>query len=274
MKRAFAFVLAGLAVASWGQDIENPRCDVELLLERTTVAPGDVFWAGVRFRIEPQWHIYWHNPGDSGIPTTIQWKLPKGLSAGPIEWPTPQAFRSSVITSYGYANDVILLTKITVAEDASLGSVELGADVGWLICKENCIVGSAAVERMIEVSEKSGGRSPEARWLEAVADALPVSGKVTAGFAVDSNSLTLTFGGLPDPAEIVSVKFFSQTSQAIDYSGTQKLTLRAGEILLTIPKSQFFEETPKVLKGVLYVRWKSASARAYVIEAKVFGGNE
>ncbi|KAA0238085.1 MAG: hypothetical protein EDM74_07750 [Armatimonadetes bacterium] len=274
MKRALVIALFGLIAGSWAQDVENPRCDVELLLERTTVAPGEAFWVGVRFRIEPQWHIYWLNPGDSGIPTTLQWELPPGFAAGPIEWPTPLAFRSSGITSYGYANDVILLTKITVAADAAIGRSELAANVGWLICKENCMVGSAKVSRRVEVAEKTGPKGPESRWLESVAEKLPVSGKVAAGFTEDPTSISLDFRGVPDPAEIVSVKFFSQTSQVIDYSGEQKMTVREGEVQVSIPKSQFFEETPKVLKGVLYVRWKTGRSAAYAIEAKASGGYE
>lgn len=70
------------------------------------------------------------------------------------------------------------------------------------------------------------------------------------------------------------MKFFSQTSQVIDYSGEQKMTVRESEVQISIPKSQFFEETPKVLKGVLYVRWKSGRSAAYAIEAKIPGGYE
>ncbi len=35
------------------------------------------------------WHVYWRNPGDSGLPPEVAWTLPAGFSAGPLQWPAP-----------------------------------------------------------------------------------------------------------------------------------------------------------------------------------------
>src|SRR5271168_188396 len=51
---------------------------VELIAEEDTLRPGRTLWAGVLFRLDSGWHIYWQNPGDSGEPPKIRWELPRG----------------------------------------------------------------------------------------------------------------------------------------------------------------------------------------------------
>ena len=54
------------------------------------VVAGKPVWLGLKIEHQPHWHTYWKNPGDSGLPTTLEWQLPAGVSAGEIAWPTPK----------------------------------------------------------------------------------------------------------------------------------------------------------------------------------------
>ena len=74
----------------------------ELVADVESIAAGRPFQAGLRLRMEPEWHTYWKNPGDSGLATRLTWKLPDGFQAGPIEWPYPEIFKQGPVTSYGY----------------------------------------------------------------------------------------------------------------------------------------------------------------------------
>ena len=77
--------------------------------------------AAVVFELAPEWHIYWENPGDMGMSTTIE-------GADMIVYPTPQIFQSSFNTvSYGYAGKSIFFA---VAPKEEL-------EVHWLACKED-----------------------------------------------------------------------------------------------------------------------------------------
>ena len=40
------------------------------------VSPGKTIWLGLRIAHAPNWHTYWKNSGDSGLPTTLRWQLP------------------------------------------------------------------------------------------------------------------------------------------------------------------------------------------------------
>jgi len=48
---------------------------------------------GLSLQHQPQWHTYWKNPGDSGLPTQLSWQLSAGAAAGQIAWPSPHALR-------------------------------------------------------------------------------------------------------------------------------------------------------------------------------------
>ena len=50
---------------------------------------GQPVWLGLAIEHAPHWHTYWKNPGDSGSPPIIDWKLPAGFTAGDFEWPHP-----------------------------------------------------------------------------------------------------------------------------------------------------------------------------------------
>ena len=75
--------------------------------------PGEPLTVALRLAIAKGWHTYWRNPGDSGLPTTLAWKLPAGVAAGPIEWPAPRALPVGPLVNYGYEGEVLHLVTLT-----------------------------------------------------------------------------------------------------------------------------------------------------------------
>jgi len=80
----------------------GPHVTASLAAERAWIQPGKAFSVGLRLQMDPEWHTYWKNPGDSGLPTRIRWTLPAGFEAGPIAWPSPERFATGPLASYGY----------------------------------------------------------------------------------------------------------------------------------------------------------------------------
>src|SRR5436305_15214723 len=100
----FAAWTAGLIVAQ-----SAPHARVELISLQATLHPGSGLQLGIHFILEPGWHIYWTNPGDSGQPPSFKWQLPPGFNAGEIQWPRPERMQSSAeLTDYGYHDEVLL----------------------------------------------------------------------------------------------------------------------------------------------------------------------
>lgn len=105
------------------------------------------FTVGVRFKIAPDWHLYWKNAGDAGLPIDVKWTLPAGFTASAIEFPTPHKTVQSGIVAYGYDTEVILLTRITPPKNfKATDKVKLQAALDWLVCREECVPGKATVD--------------------------------------------------------------------------------------------------------------------------------
>src|SRR5580704_14735645 len=91
----------------------------ELFALEDALEPGSTLWVDVHFTIASGWHIYWTNPGDSGLPTTIDWTLPENFHAGAIFWPVPQRFVEGGIANYGYTGNADLHQGIASPRDAA-----------------------------------------------------------------------------------------------------------------------------------------------------------
>jgi len=131
--------------------------EAELLADVTAIRPGGTFRVGVLLRIRAGWHVYWLNPGDAGLATSVALRLPNGFRAGELRWPAPATFgQPGGIVGYGYEKSVLLWAQVAAPKTAEPGrSVELRADVAWLACKENCIPGEANVGLRLPVAKAS-----------------------------------------------------------------------------------------------------------------------
>ena len=110
-----------------------------LLTDKASVAPGETIRVGLHLTQQPGWHTYWKSPGDIGLPTNIEWKVPDGFATSPYQYPVPQRFHDDDNISFGYENEVLLFTELTVPATATPGDITLAADADWLVCKTSCI---------------------------------------------------------------------------------------------------------------------------------------
>ena len=92
---AFLLLLTAMPVLTHGAPVRSNYAEAELVAQRVAIVPGQVLHAGLRIRLDPGWHVYWKNPGDSGMPPTLAWTLPEGYSAGEMQFPAPIGRRIS-----------------------------------------------------------------------------------------------------------------------------------------------------------------------------------
>src|SRR5512140_1177806 len=151
---ACSLSLLTTATAAMVQQSSPHHARVELLSRQASVKPGSDLQLGVHFMLEPGWHIYWINPGDSGQPPSFKWHLPPGFSAGEILWAGPERLQpSKELVDYGYDGEVLLPLTIHASSTSSLStSVEFGAEVKWLVCREVCIPEHADLHLTLPVS--------------------------------------------------------------------------------------------------------------------------
>src|ERR1700751_5937930 len=136
-----ALLSSGSARAA-GPPAPGDLVKASLAAESASIAAGTTLWVDLHLEVKPGWHVYWQNPGDSGLPTTIDWKLPPKFSAGHILWPAPEHFVQNGIGNYGYAGTVDLLVPIAAPKELAVGQTTvLEAEASWLACADICIPG-------------------------------------------------------------------------------------------------------------------------------------
>jgi DsbC/DsbD-like thiol-disulfide interchange protein len=141
---------------------------------------GAVLLGGIAFQIQPGWHTYWRNPGDSGVPPRFDFKNSENIEAVTILWPVPTKFADGAGgTSIGYRKQVVLPLRI-VAKNADK-PVTLRADINYAVCEKLCI----PVEAKAELAFTSVA-STEDSALFAALDAVPKPANVG-----DPNPLTI-----------------------------------------------------------------------------------
>jgi thiol:disulfide interchange protein DsbD len=154
-----AFVLPVLAISALVAAAEPaPRTNLvkaELLADTSTIKPGEPFKVGVRFKIEPSWHIYWINPGESGQATTLEWQFPEGYKVGHVEYPVPDNIPlPGGVKCYGYSDQVMLMATVTPPTDAQPGTeVPFSVKATWLVCADVCIPGKKALNGKLTVAD-------------------------------------------------------------------------------------------------------------------------
>jgi DsbC/DsbD-like thiol-disulfide interchange protein len=264
--RAFTLgvVLLLCAASAPAEGTPIPHGTLELIAENQWIAAGHTLNLGLHFQLEKGWHVYWINPGDSGEPPRVEWRLPTGLTAGPMEWPTPRRIETSSIVDFGYENAVMLIVPIRV--DASLATqqpLRLGAALRLLVCsREMCIPGKAQLAITLPVkSQPSASDSRNIDLFTATRRSLPRPApkdwRLSVTDANDSFVLTANVGH-----QIARAIFFPLAESQIDNAAPQKFLPAATGFQLTLRKSDRLLKPIDRLMGVLVL----SDDRAYLVD--------
>jgi DsbC/DsbD-like thiol-disulfide interchange protein len=235
---------------------------LELISEQATAPPGKPLWVGVLFRLDPGWHIYWQNPGDSGEPPKIQWALPPGSSAGSIRWPQPIRLGTGSIIDYGYEGQVLLMAPIEGPATHSATPIpRLSADVRYIVCRDVCIPGKshlvlanpagtglAAWQALFEQTRAQLPKPPPPGWsVTAVSDKQHFILSVRAQQRASSAS------------------FFPLETSQVDNSSPQDFAPTRTGFRLTLRKSDQLTKPITTLRGIIVI----APGRAFDVAAAV-----
>jgi DsbC/DsbD-like thiol-disulfide interchange protein/cytochrome c biogenesis protein CcdA/thiol-disulfide isomerase/thioredoxin len=200
------FAFAGFRISAQEHDgVELTKR--EMLADASVVEPGKTFYVGFKFKIADHWHLYWRFAGSLGYPITPEWTLPKGWTAGDVEFPLPVAVNDPLgQTLFVYEHEVLFPVKITPAKNAAPGPVKITAKLRWQICQEICKEGESVESLQLTVGPKAAPANAElfSKWLAQ----LPQSGEPPTKdikFEMTGKVLSVRVGGLP--AE-VKAEFF------------------------------------------------------------------
>jgi len=239
----------GLAPEAAAIPKQAPHSSVELISENSTVAAGTDFSLGLLFRLDPHWHIYWVNPGDSGEPPRVSWQLPQGFTADAIQWPTPKRLPTGTLLDFGYEQQVLLPVRVHIPA-AVASQVPIHAAVRWLVCGDICIPAKAEVDLSLPV----GARpivNPQAAPLFQQARAslpkpVPKGWKLSFEDSKDEIRLSINSAG-----KLRSAVFFPLDANVIEDSSPQRVRKSASGFTLSLRKSDQLTGPLTLLRGVL-----------------------
>jgi thiol:disulfide interchange protein DsbD len=250
---------------------ETKHVTARIIADARAVEPGGTITIGIHQRILPKWHTYWQNPGDAGMATTIEWKLPAGASAGEIQWPAPKRIMIGPVANYGYEDEVTLLTEIKVPETVRAGdSFPIHAVVDWLVCEEICIPEQVTLDLTLPVVGKGMSAGISTREIEAARAKLPTANAWPFSASVTNNKIELVAAsGEIEAGQIAGAQFFASEWGVVKHAADQPLQLENGKLSLTL--EPYEAKLPKSLRGVLVVSERNGNSTAYAVEAPVTG---
>lgn len=253
IRRIFILLAVLFTLTARAEPVRDKYVTAELIAEHTGFQPGQPFWVAVKLTMDPHWHTYWRNAGDSGLGTTVDWELPEGFQAGPVVWPHPERIPSDPLVSYGYENEVLLLTEITPPPGWSGDQVTLKAKAAWLMCNDVCIPGHATIALELPVT---AAPIADERWAAAFAatrQALPVTSDAwSLATRVSPEFIELSLTPRDGAARAVSeVYFFPYRDDLIDHAAAQEWSTNGSAFALRIKRSTLSPGTPEQINGVL-----------------------
>lgn len=228
------------------------------------VEPGKPVWVGLALTHQPEWHTYWKNSGDSGLPTQLDWQLPAGISAGEIAWPTPKKIPIGTLANYGYEKTVLLPVPLTVAPGFSGKQLDVQLKASWLVCRKECIPqeGDFALSIPVRSSTAASGQLFQDTFAATPQALPPGASQVEAG----AKAIKVSLAGLPAALQGKTLAFFPETGGVIEPAAPWQQAWQGALWTAEVPLSGQRSESPASMPLVV-----ALENVAYRIDAPVKG---
>ncbi|RMH69686.1 MAG: thiol:disulfide interchange protein [Gemmatimonadetes bacterium] len=243
------------------KSVKTDHVEAELVTPLESIQPGQTFEVALRLKMQKEWHVYWENPGDAGLPPEIEWKLPDGFKVGEIKWPYPHRISVEGVTNYGFGGEIFLISEVTAPETLNEDPVEIKATANWLVCKDICIPESVDLSLTLPVRAETPSINP--KWQEAFAHTrtlLPLELKDWQVEAAKTDSFVIFQITPPEwfDAELTDVEFFCRQEMVVNHNAKQYLTKNGNQYHLKVRLDEYAEEIPEKISGVLVssVGWR------------------
>lgn len=238
-----------------------PEVKATLLLDHKSVSPGQTFQAAVFLTHLNDWHSYWLNPGDSGLPTIIKWSLPPGFKVSDPRWTYPKRFFSDGLTNYGYSGVAASFTTIQLPAGLSDGvQVNLSAEVSWLACREVCVPQKQTVQASVMIDTKAAPADLQTlQLMQKMSNRLP---KNDPSFQIDAASdkdyyWLHVVNSSNRIIPLTDMYFFDADREGVSHSSLQTVIPGTSGVYLKIPKFQTGNNSKEKLTGVLAIYFQN-----------------
>ncbi|MEO7029752.1 MAG: thioredoxin family protein [Acidobacteriaceae bacterium] len=251
--------------------VKAPHLTAELVTLAPRIASGGQLQIGLSLTLEEHWHVYWINAGDSGEPPAIKWTLPKGLTAAPLQFPTPQRLPLGPLMDFGYEDQVTFPITLTAAPTAKPGKVHLDAHVSWLVCSSQCFPGKAHLGLDLNVVP---GPLPEPPLVGALGSSIsalpkPLPADMSATAIADAKQIAVT---LKTASKSTDPEFYPFDQDLIQNAADQAVETLPDGFRLRVPRAPETPGQASKLPKELHALLKLNDKEAYEITVPLAAG--
>jgi len=257
---AAAWLVSPPAALAAGVVVTTPQVRAELVAHAPEgVAAGKPLMLGLKIEHQPKWHTYWKNPGDSGLPTTLDWTLPAGFAAGAIEWPTPQRLPLGPLMNYGFEGTLLLPVRLTVPADFAGDALRVSLRAEWLVCKDVCIPESG--EFVMDVPARAASALNGALFAAAEAARPREAPGARAEARIENGALALRVAGLPAAWAGRQLAFLPEDGGVIANAATPAVQWQGAQWSARLPLDEQRSASPERMTAVLTTPGEPAGLR-------------
>ena len=210
-----------------GNVVKTPQVQASLFVNAPRgIQAGETIWLGLQLVHQADWHTYWRNPGDSGLPTDLQWTLPAGIVAGDLIWPAPKKIPIGTLANFGYEGTVMLVTPFKISPQFKTtqanSEVQFQLHANWLVCKQECIPQEGDFSLSVPLHSTTS-MANEAFQKALSQQAQVLKGAHQAVISSDGRSVQLKVAGLPPELSNGPWTIFPQTANVVLNSASPQI---------------------------------------------------
>lgn len=264
------FLSFGNAFALEGSVVRTPHVTAQFITAENSWSDQSKHTLALYFDIIDGWHVYWKNPGDSGIPTSFKWKLPPGVKIANEQWPYPERIDIGPITNFGYHESTAILFEVDHSQfRGAESSLRIRADVDWLVCEETCIPESGSFEITMPLDGKMSRDDKSAgtidHFLARIPRPLP-DAEVKA--RTSENWLEIKIPESLIASDSNKIEFFAEDEFLLQHNNRPRVERKDGKLVVYASRNSTADTAPpKRLEGVLVVG--DEPALPYQVSAKL-----
>ena len=247
------FIVSSLFVSAYMAPDGNKLVKTEFISEYSTIKSGMKFKIGIIITAEKHWHTYWMNPGDAGLPTTIDFQLPKGVKIGEPIWETPEKIPFAGMANYGYEGSNLLTFPVEIADDFAESVLKINADVRWLVCKEECIPGSRKIAFEIPVADIAEVNEKNALlFLESEKKHYMKNDDINYSIKKSGDEEIILEIQLPEYLQNVKIlEFYPFGQSSFDNGANQNFKITDNNATLNLKYDKYRDSDPQEVHGIL-----------------------
>ena len=193
----------------------------QIAAETTTPAPGDTVTVAIVMEPKAGWHDYWLNPGDAGTPLELDWRLPPGVTAGPIRAPVPETLIVGGFMNHIYSKDHAFLIDLKIAPSVRLEqALPVRVAARWAACSDTVCVPEGGTLTVDLIAGKRGVDAASRTRFDAWRSALPVPLDRQGRYTITGKRIDVAIP-YPRSAGVEKVWFFARTESVVRYAAPQ-----------------------------------------------------